>query len=169
MPPRKQNNDKKPGICPFKCKNFTNSLKRFCCSVKIITLLLWGNRRKTQCGTDASVGIPVGCVRIAKAALCYCTCGNQFLQLDPEQKPSPLGDRFPPRRGKMSHSDKKGNRWRVAPDEGYLGQNVAVLRPHQSPAVTASPDRGKPSCGKLISMYCTCVVLPSENVRKIFV
>ena len=34
-------------------------------------------------------------------------------------KPSPLGDRFPPRRGKMSRSDKRGNRWRVAPDEGY--------------------------------------------------
>ena len=45
-----------------------------------------------------------------------------------------------------------GGRWRVAPDEGCLGQNVAVLRPHQSPAVTASPDRGKPSCGKLISL-----------------
>ena len=43
-----------------------------------------------------------------------------------------------------------GGRWRVAPDEGYLGQNAAVLRPHQSPAVTASPDRGKPSCGKLV-------------------
>ena len=78
--------------------------------------------------------------------------GNQFLQLDPEQKPSPLGDRFPPHRGKMSRSDKRGNRWRVAPDEGYSGQNAVVLRPHQSPAVTASPDRGKPSCGKLISM-----------------
>ena len=52
----------------------------------------------------------------------------------------------------MSHSDKRGSRWRVAPDEGYLGQNAAVLRPHQSPAVTASPDRGKPSFGKLISM-----------------
>ena len=47
-----------------------------------------------------------------------------------------------------------GGRWRVAPDEGYLGQNAAVLHPHQSPAVTASPDRGKPSCGKLISMFC---------------
>ena len=34
-------------------------------------------------------------------------------------KPSPLGDGFPPRRGKMSRSDKRGNRWRVAPDEGY--------------------------------------------------
>ena len=78
--------------------------------------------------------------------------GNQFLQLDLELKPSPLGDRFPPRRGKMSRSDKRGNRWRVAPDEGYLGQNAAVLRPHQSPAVTASPGRGKPSCGKLISV-----------------
>ena len=32
-----------------------------------------------------------------------------------------------------------GGRWRVAPDEGYLGQNAAVLRPHQSPAVTAAP------------------------------
>ena len=32
-----------------------------------------------------------------------------------------------------------GGRWRVAPDEGYLGQNAAVLRPHQSPAVTAVP------------------------------
>ena len=77
--------------------------------------------------------------------------GNQFWKLDLELKPSPLGDRFPPRRGKMSHSDKKGSRWRVAPDEGYLGQNAVVLHPHQSPAVTASPDRGKPSCGKLIS------------------
>ena len=65
--------------------------------------------------------------------------GNQFLKLDPELKPSPLGDRFPPRRGKMSRSDKRGNRWRVAPDEGYLEQNAAVLRPHQSPAVTAAP------------------------------
>ena len=65
--------------------------------------------------------------------------GNQLLQLDPEQKPSPLGDRFPPRRGKMSYSDKRGNRWRVAPDEGYSGQNAVVLRPHQSPAVTAVP------------------------------
>ena len=37
--------------------------------------------------------------------------GNQLLQLDPEQKPSPLGDRFPPRRGKMSRSDKRGSRW----------------------------------------------------------
>ena len=45
-----------------------------------------------------------------------------------------------------------GGRWRVAPDEGYLGQNAAILRPHQSPAVTASPGRGKPSCGKLISV-----------------
>ena len=32
-----------------------------------------------------------------------------------------------------------GRRWRVAPDEGYLGQNAVVLRPHQSPAVTAAP------------------------------
>ena len=32
-----------------------------------------------------------------------------------------------------------GGRWRVAPDERYLGQNAAVLHPHQSPAVTASP------------------------------
>ena len=32
-----------------------------------------------------------------------------------------------------------GGRWRVAPDEGYLGRNAAVLRPHQSPAVTAVP------------------------------
>ena len=68
--------------------------------------------------------------------------GNQLFQLDPELKPSPVGGRFPPRRGKC----------RAAPDEGYLGQNAVVLRPHQSPAVTASPDRGKPSCGKLISM-----------------
>ena len=69
---------------------------------------------------------------------------NQLLQLDPELKPSPLGDRFPPHRGKMSHSDKRGSRWRVAPDEGYLGKYAAILRPHQSPSVTASPDRGKP-------------------------
>ena len=32
-----------------------------------------------------------------------------------------------------------GGRWRVAPDEGHLGQNAAVLRPHQSPTVTAAP------------------------------
>ena len=32
-----------------------------------------------------------------------------------------------------------GGRWRVAPDEGYLGQNAAVPLPHQSPAVTATP------------------------------
>ena len=76
--------------------------------------------------------------------------GNQLLQLDPELKPSPLGDRFPPHRGKMSHSDKRGSRWRVAPDEGYLGQNAAILHPHQSPSVTASPDWGKPLFGKLI-------------------
>ena len=61
------------------------------------------------------------------------------MQLDLELKPSPLGDRFPPHRGKMSHSDKRGSRWRVAPDEGYLEQNAVVLRPHQSPAVTAAP------------------------------
>ena len=89
--------------------------------------------------------------------------GNQFLQLDPELKPSPLGDRFPPRRGKMSHSDKKGSRWRIAPDEGYLGQNIAVLRPHQSPAVTASPDRGKPSVGKLISMKPEKLLLTNRD------
>jgi hypothetical protein len=74
LPHRKENNDKKPGIYPFECEKFPNGLKRFCCSVKIITLLLWGNRRKTQCGLLASVGVPVGCVRIAKAALRYCTC-----------------------------------------------------------------------------------------------
>ena len=55
--------------------------------------------------------------------------GNQFLQLDPELKPSPLGDRFPPRRGKMSHSDKRGNRWRVAPDEGYLSVSCCLPAP----------------------------------------
>ena len=76
--------------------------------------------------------------------------GNQFLKLDPEQKPSPLGDRFPPRRGKMSRSDKRGSRWRVAPDEGYLRQNAVVLRPHQSPTVTFLPGRGEsvPARGK---------------------
>ena len=31
-------------------------------------------RRKAPCGQAASVGVPVGCVRIAKAALRYCTC-----------------------------------------------------------------------------------------------
>ena len=29
---------------------------------------------QNQCGQAASMGIPVGCVRIAKAALRYCTC-----------------------------------------------------------------------------------------------
>ena len=33
-----------------------------------------GTRRKAPCGQAASVGVPVGCVRIAKAALRYCTC-----------------------------------------------------------------------------------------------
>ena len=32
-----------------------------------------------------------------------------------------------------------GGRWRIAPNEGCLGQNAVVLRPHQSPAVTAVP------------------------------
>ena len=36
-------------------------------------------------------------------------------------------------------------RRRIAPDEGVFRRNSAILRPHQSPAVTASPDRGKPS------------------------
>ena len=31
-------------------------------------------RRKAPCGQAASVGVPVGCVRIAKTALRYCTC-----------------------------------------------------------------------------------------------
>ena len=31
-------------------------------------------RRKAPYGQAASVGVPVGCVRIAKAALRYCTC-----------------------------------------------------------------------------------------------
>ena len=31
-------------------------------------------RRKAPCGQAASVGVPVGCVRIAKAALRCCTC-----------------------------------------------------------------------------------------------
>ena len=31
-------------------------------------------RRKAPFGQAASVGVPVGCVRIAKAALRYCTC-----------------------------------------------------------------------------------------------
>ena len=31
-------------------------------------------RRKAPCGQAASVGVPVGCVRIAKAALRRCTC-----------------------------------------------------------------------------------------------
>ena len=88
---------------------------------------------------------------------------NQFLELDLERKPSPLGDRFPPRRGKMSHSDKRGSRWRVAPDEGYLGQNAAVLHPHQSPSVTASPDWGKPLFGKLISMHVWFFLLTNTH------
>ena len=54
-------------------------------------------------------------------------------------------------RGKSLHP--LGGRWRVAPDEGDLRQ-AADLRPHQSPTVTASPDRGKPSFGKSISMAC---------------
>ncbi len=32
-----------------------------------------------------------------------------------------------------------GGRWRAAPDEGCLRQTAAVLRPHQSPSVTAAP------------------------------
>ncbi len=44
-----------------------------------------------------------------------------------------------------------GGRWRVAPDEGYIRQTAAAMRPHQSPAVTASPDRGKPLVRKSIS------------------
>ena len=31
-------------------------------------------RRKAPCGQAASAGVPVGCVRTAKAALRYCTC-----------------------------------------------------------------------------------------------
>ena len=37
-------------------------------------VILWENQRKAQCGQAASAGIPVGCVRIATAALRYCTC-----------------------------------------------------------------------------------------------
>lgn len=33
-----------------------------------------GKSAYAQCGQAASVGIPVGCVRIATAALRYCTC-----------------------------------------------------------------------------------------------
>ena len=40
-------------------------------------------------------------------------------------------------RGKSLHP--LGGRWRAAPDEGCLRQTAAVLRPHQSPAVTAAP------------------------------
>lgn len=31
-------------------------------------------QRKAPCGQAASIGVPVGCVRIAKAALRCCTC-----------------------------------------------------------------------------------------------
>ena len=64
--------------------------------------------------------------------------GNQLLQLDPEQKPSPLGGKVAATKGsrRMRGTDKQQRK----------------VRPHQSPAVTASPDRGKPSCGKLISV-----------------
>ena len=58
------------------CKNFTNSLKRFCCSVKIITLLLWGNRRKTQCGTDASVGDSCGVCKKNQAGAALYSVGS---------------------------------------------------------------------------------------------
>jgi len=65
---------------------------------------------------------------------------------------------------------KRGLEWREAPDEGYSLKDAAFLRPHQSPAVTASPVRGKPSDGKLISVArckqgwnfrCGCAILKS--------
>ncbi len=65
--------------------------------------------------------------------------GNQLLQLDPEKKPSPLG-------GKVA-ANAVSRRMR-----GNSPQAAAILRPHQSPAVTASPVRGKPSFGKPIPM-----------------
>ena len=57
--------------------------------------------------------------------------GNQLLKIDPEQKPSPLG-------GKVA-ANAVSRRMR-----GNFPVAAACLRPHQSPAVTASPDRGKP-------------------------
>ena len=82
-----------------------------------------------------------------------------FFSLTQSESLHPLGTDFP----------RAGGKCRAAPDEGDLGQNAVVLRPHQSPAVTAAPlfvtfgdisprpgricpFRGKPSCGKLISM-----------------
>ena len=62
-----------------------------------------------------------------------------FFSLTWAQKPSPLG-------GKVA-ANAVSRRMR-----GNCPIAAACLRPHQSPAVTASPDRGKPLFGKLISM-----------------
>ena len=62
-----------------------------------------------------------------------------FFSLTRGQKPSPLG-------GKVA-ANAVSRRMR-----GNCPIAAACLRPHQSPAVTASPDRGKPLFGKLISM-----------------
>ena len=66
----------------------------------------------------------------------------------------PLGTDFP-RPGENVAQRQKGER--VAANavsrrmRGNFSQSAACPRPHQSPSVTASPDRGKPSFGKLMS------------------
>ena len=64
--------------------------------------------------------------------------GNQFLQFAMKQKPSPLG-------GKVA-ANAVSRRMR-----GNCSIAAARLRPHQSPAVTASPDRGKPLKESMLS------------------
>ena len=55
--------------------------------------------------------------------------GNQLLQLDPEQKPSPLGGKVAATKGsrRMRGTDKQQQK----------------VRPHQSPAMTDSPRPGE--------------------------
>ena len=65
---------------------------------------------------------------------------NQLLKFVPEQKPSPRGGKVD---ANAVSRRMRGNRPIAA----------ACLRPHQSPAVTASPDRGKPFFGKTISVF----------------
>lgn len=53
-------------------KAFKNNLKHFCCNGTII-MLFYGSSAQSPCGQAAGVWIPMGCVRIARAALRYCT------------------------------------------------------------------------------------------------
>ena len=54
------------------CKTFKISLKHFCCNGTII-MLFYGSSAQSPCGQAAGVWIPMGYVRIARAALRYCT------------------------------------------------------------------------------------------------